>query len=583
MNFTELQAYVKANANTVAKLYPQNTGGEDQPRWQLERDEMQRHYEGKVPKSLLEAFPNEETTILEYRKKVGQPLTRGVLLKAIDEIWRLFNGSRYSVEIGNKEFETWLNSPNWDGMSFEQWVLRVGYACRVVDANGYIVLVPKGEGLKNQKVKVDVDFEMVGSKYIVEERSDLLAWKDATGKAFIGQESPTYYMTDEVYAISKPVQGGEVSLELIYTHKAGRLPGVKLGGRTVIEIEEGKPKRREISDFTHALALMNGLQLLDNQYISVTLSSCFPHRFIQGVPCKTCAGTGMQSHVLENGTQETSTCATCKGAKQVFPVSPLLGYFINPAPPGVTPEERSAMADRKPIEFAQPDIATIQFLADRRDKLKVELDQALDIHKQQNFAQSGVSKEQDRQGGYIQIQRISEYWFNVMLKSVLEIAQIYFEPIPSKRGKISVSAPVSFDIKNETDLLAEFVSMFTSAPAIIRYPAFNDYIKKRFANDAPLARAASLAVRYAPLAIANENEKRGKPEAELSKAAYAMPLLLDIMQETMGFLSMEVDSKGNQLLLSDDEIIEKLNEKIAPYLIQPPVPGVENILKDLNV
>jgi hypothetical protein len=578
MNFLELQAHVKQQANAVAHLYPKYKG-EEKPRWQLERDEMQEHYEGKVPKALLDAFPNEEAKILEYRKKVGQPLTRGVLMKAIDEIWRLFSGSRYSVEIANKDFEKWVNAPNWDGMNLIQWIIRVGYACRVVDANGYIVLIPKGEGLKNPKVRVEVDFEMVSSYSIVEEGSTVLAWKEEVSKEHsqLGKTSPTYYMTDEVFAVAKPNPGREMELELLYNHKAGRIPGVKLGGRTVIEMEEGKPKRRELSDFVHALALMNGLQLLDNQYISVTLSSCFPHRFIQGVPCKTCSGTGLQSHLLENGEQVTSTCETCKGAKQTFPVSPLLGYFINPAPPGVTPEERSAMAERKPIEFAQPDISTIQFLAERRDKLKIELDQALDIHRQQNFAQSGVSKEQDRQGGYIQIQRIAEYWFNVMLKSVLEFAQIYFEPLESKRGSISVSAPVSFDIKNETDLLAEFVSMFTSAPAIIRYPAFNDYIKKRFSNDAPLARAASLAVQYAPLAIANENEKRGQPEVELAKATYAMPMLLQLMQETKGFVNEK------QELLSDDEVLAKLGEKIAPYLVPQPAPGSGALFNDLNV
>lgn len=577
MNFKELQSHVKLKSSAETNPFPPVVDEDNLPRWQLERDEMQRHYEGKVPKALLEAFPNEEAIILEYRKKIGQPLTRGVLLKAIDEIWRLFSGSRYSVEMQDKAFEAFAMAPNWDGMSMLQWIFRVGYACRVVDANGYLVLIPTGPGLLSSKVRVDVDFVMVGSKYILEETPTLLSWKEVKTDFGLGQDTTIYYMTDEVFAVSKPGKEGVRVLELIYEHKGGRLPGVKLGGRTVIEMENGKPKRREISDFTHALALMNSLQVLDNQYISVTLATCFPHRFIQGVPCGTCSGTGMQSVLLENGTQTTHTCTTCKGAKQVFPLSPLLGYFINPAPPGVTPEERSAMADRKPIEFAEPDIATIQFLADRRDKLKLELDQALDIQKAQTFAQSGVSKEQDRQPGYIQISRIADYWFGVMVKSLLEIAQIYFQPIPSKRGAISVTAPVSFDIKNENDLLAEFVEMFNSAPAIIRYPAFNDYIRKRFANDAPLARAASIAVQYAPLSIANEAEKRGKPEVDLNKATYAMPLLLAIMKETKGF----EDAKGE--MMDEKTILGLLETKIAPYLVAAIPSSAADVIKELNV
>lgn len=579
MNFEELQSHVKLKASAGINPFSAVVVDEDNlPRWQLERDEMQRHYEGKVPKALLEAFPNEEKVILDYRKKIGQPLTRGVLLKAIDEIWRLFSGSRYSVEIKEKEFETYVNQPNWDGMSLVQWIFRVGYACRVVDANGYLVLVPTGEGLTNPNVRVGVDFCFVGSKYIVEETPELLAWREVKNEFLPGQNATVYYMTDEVFAKSVPGKEGEGELELIYAHNAERFMGVKLGGRTVIEMEHGKPVRREISDFTHALALMNSLQVLDNQYISVTLATCFPHRFIQGVPCGTCSGTGLETTLTEGGEQLTHTCHTCKGAKQVFPLSPLLGYFINPAPPGVTPEERSAMAERKPIEFAGPDISTIQFLAERRDKLKMELDQTLDIQKAQNFAQSGVSKEQDRQPGYIQISRIADYWFGVVLKGVLEMAQIYYQPIPAKRGAISVAAPVSFDIKNESDLLAEFVEMYASAPAIIRYPAFNDYIRKRFANDLPLARAAMLAVQYSPLAIATEAEKRGSAQEDLTKATYAMPLLLSILKKTNGF----TDKKTGKPM-EDDAVLAMLETDIAPYLVVKTPPSGQSVLNELNV
>jgi hypothetical protein len=565
MDFVELQQHIANNSDRTIFSYP--TDMEKRPRWQVERDELMQHYEGIASKVLADAFPNEEEAILNYRKKIYQPLTRGAFLKAVDEIWRMFSSSRYSVSFGNTDFEKWADSPKWDGMSMEQWVLRVAYACRIVDPNGYIILTPKGEGLRNGNERIDLDLGIVNSKTIIEDMPDLLSWGEGRHGILSGQFETIHYLTDEIYAISKGQADAGKNLELVYTHNAGRVPAVKLGGRTIIEIEKGKPKSRQISDFAHALPLMNSLAVVDNQYVSVMLSSCFPHRFIQGVPCKTCNGVGQISSNNDSGEQTVYTCTTCNGGGQVFPVSPLLGYFINPSPPGVTPDERTAMAERKPIEFAGPDISTIQFLADRRDKLKVELNEALDIQRAQMFAQSGVSKEKDREGMYIQIGRIADYWFNVMLKSVLEIAQIYWEPIEAKRGAISVTAPVSFDIKNEGDLLAEFVDLYGNAPAILRYPAFADYIQKRFANNSTLARAMSLAVQYAPLSIANKDEKLTQSAVDLAKATWAAPLLLLIMKETNGFMTADNEQ------MEDAQILAMLDVKMAPYLAQtaPPV------------
>ena len=565
MNFEELQRHIAKDSDRTVFSYPKDMA--NRPRWQVERDELMQHYEGIASKVLADAFPNEEKAILDYRKKIYQPITRGAFLKAVDEIWRMFSKSRYSVSFGNTDFEKWVGSPKWDGMSMEQWVLRVAYACRIVDPNGYIVLTPKSDDLSDLSRQVDVDLNIVNSKSIIDDMPDLLSWGEGKHGILSGQFETVHYLTDEIYAVSTGQADASKNLELVYIHNAGRIPAVKLGGRTIIELEKGKPKSRQISDFAHALPLMNSLAVVDNQYVSVMLSSCFPHRFIHGVPCKKCNGIGQVSSNNDSGEQTISSCTTCNGAGQVFPVSPLLGYFINPSPPGVTPDERAEMSKRKPIEFAGPDISTIQFLAERRDLLKAELNEALDIQRAQTFAQSGVSKEKDREGMYIQIGRIADYWFNVMLKSVLEIAQIYWQPIEAKRGTISVTAPVSFDIKNEGDLLAEFVDLYGNAPAIMRYPAFADYIQKRFANNSTLARAMSLAVQYAPLSIANKDEKLTQSAADLAKATWAAPVLLQIMKETNGF----VTANGEQM--TDDQILSMLDIKMTPYLAQaaPPV------------
>lgn len=558
MNFTQLQSYVRDRANLLGSPLPFMEA--EKARWITERDELRRHYDGKPPEAIKDAFPNEEGLVMNYRLKIFQSPTRGPFLRAVDEIWRLFSSSRHSIVLSSEEYSKWVESPTWDGMNLVHWIMRVAYASRVIDPNGYLALLPTGNGLKKQGIRVEVTTTVVGSKSLILEKSDLLIWK--TGKTpLLGTPETTHFLTDEVYATQSQDQAGKNILTLIYTHNMGRLPAIKLGGTTVIEIENEQPKSRQISDFSHALTAMNTLSVIHSQNDSVTLTTCFPHRFIDGVPCGTCGGHGIEMILATDGTQTEQTCHTCHGSKYVFPASPMLGYFLRPVPPGVTPEEREAMAARKPIEFAGPDISTIKHLSERRDKLKSELDECLNVQKAQNYAQSGVSKEKDRESMYIQIGKISEYWFGVMIKGVLEIAQGYFEPNESMRGTISVSAPVSFDIKDEGVLLEEFVTLFEKAPMILRYSAFFDYIKKRFSNDPALYRAASLAVMYAPLSIANEAERRGKPEADLVKATYAMPYLLQISKETNGF------TKGTGAEpMTDEAILALLETRIAPDL-----------------
>ena len=558
MNFQELQIYVLDKSNNLGSPLPY-TGAEN-ARWQVERDELQRHYDGQPPEAIKDAFPNEEGLVLKYRLKIFQSPTRGPLLKAVDDIWRMFSSSRQSISASNDEFFKWVKSPMWDGMPLIDWTMRVAYAVRVIDPNGYLALLPSGKGMQDQSTRIDVTAQVVGSKSLIAERPDLIAWR--TGKsAMYGTPEMIHYLTDEVYATQKSAGDGGKILTLVYAHNIGRLPAIKLGGTTVIEIEDGQPKSRQISDFSYSLALMNKLAVMDSQNDSVTISTCFPIRFIDGEPCGTCNGYGVEQVANSSGVISTQTCHTCNGAKYVFPSSPLLGYFRRPTPPGVTPEERQAMSARKPIEFAGPDISTIQHLSERRDKLKLELDEFLNIQKAQNYAQSGVSKEKDRESMYIQIGRIAQYWFDIMIKGVLEISQAYYEPNENMRGTISVSAPVSFDIKDESDLLDEFVVLYEKAPLIMRYPAFMDYIKKRFSNDEALLRAAGLAVMYAPLSIANEAERRGKPDADIIKATYAMPYLLQIAKDTNGF------AKGVGIdKMTDDEILSALEVKIQPDL-----------------
>ena len=76
MNFAELQQYISEKSNDTS-IMPFRDDVAEKARWKIERDELMQHYEGIASKVLNEAFPNEDKVILDYRKKIYQPLTRG--------------------------------------------------------------------------------------------------------------------------------------------------------------------------------------------------------------------------------------------------------------------------------------------------------------------------------------------------------------------------------------------------------------------------------------------------------------------------------------------------------------------------
>lgn len=580
MNFNELIEYLQSQ--------PENTLGAhvkmgSKARWEKEREEMQKHYEGKPVEAIQKAFPNEDELVKQYRLDNYEPVTRSPLFRAIDEIWRMFSESRHSITIKNEEFAAYADRIAWDGHNLKQWLFRVGYAYRVVDPNGYVFVKPKGEGIVNGMKRVDLDLTVVNSKSVIIERPDLIAWtetEDNEGYDFLNMNATVHYVTDEVYATSTPGKAGIRQMKLVFNHQLKRLPCIRLGGRTVVELSKNlKPEIRQISDFTHALSIMNRFAVIDSQCESVTYSSCFPFKFINGVTCAVCAGNGVTSvATVEGAPKRTSTCKTCKGSGKVFPISPLNGYFVNPPPAGMTADDRKMQADKPPIQFVGPPIETILHLSERRDKLKKEVEDSLDIQQNLAIAQSAVSKEQDRQGSYIQLARISDYWFNVVIKGVIEIGLGLFEPVEEKRGEVVVVPPVSFDIKDEFALLNEFITLYEKAPLALRFSAFDDYVKRRFTNDSSSARAAMLAVEYCPLTIANENEKRSATPEDIVKATYAMPFLLSIAKETNGFI---VEGKNGFEPMEDKAIFDLLAERMQAVLSAIPAKVQDNIGTDI--
>ncbi|MCJ7716164.1 MAG: response regulator, partial [Anaerolineales bacterium] len=91
------------------------------------------------------------------------------------------------------------------------------------------------------------------------------------------------------------------------------------------------------------------------------------------------------------------------------------------------------------------------------------------------------------------------------LKHTLEVVQgITFMDINSL---VTVVAPVSFDLKTEVELMAEFANTQKGLPADIRYNAYYNFINQRYANDFEAKRMAEISVQYTTFILYTSAER----------------------------------------------------------------------------
>jgi hypothetical protein len=560
----ELQAIVsdKEKADVFFSTHPLHE------QWKRVREEVEPHYLGKPPKFLKEAFPNEPDDIRDYRLKIYRSKTKSIILEAFDEIFRLFSSAKYNVKSENTDFLQWRKTFKIENLSVDEWVFRHAYTKRVVDPNGFCVCLPVIPEIPDPTVQLDVNFELIGSDRIVNFGPDYLIYRKAS--TYVPKTETEKHLSDitkgrEVVILTDndifeaTFRDGQWFLSLYYTHGMGRVPAVKLGGRTLSMRPEGylSDFTFDVSDFDAAVPLLDTFDVYSNQLTAVTVRYAFPITIINGETCSTCSGTGQVPYTVGEETK-MQPCGGCKGHGQTFFTSPLAGYRLRPKPKGMTVEEKVADAQQKPIDFTEAPTGTMSFLAEMVKESKKNAETALSIRLSTGEGQSGVAKEIDREVKYVKLGRIADYVYDVLLKSLLEFAHGY--RFIGTTPDISVIKPVSFDIKTESDLAAEYQAAMTQPSTGGRAETYLDYVGKRFAGDEKLIRVNELCVKYTSFFLLTSDEKMQnillydgyKTEAIKATEAHRV------------FSKLSKEEKFDNM--ADEELFAKADEMLKPLL-----------------
>jgi len=544
---------------------------ENRVKWNEVREDMFVHTRGKVPEKLLETRrPNEDKEVFDYSVSIYEPITKGAMNKAIDRLFRMFQGANYSIKV-SEGLDNYLSEAKFNGDYFINFIQKKILRTMIEDPNGVLAWIPSGEGLENPSVKVEVLPVVVSSSSITFLNKDrsFITWKaeNESSEVVIGQNKTTK-QGEVFYSLSKEgfyktIQVGkkiEKRFEtfLIYEHNIGIAPFVILGGNLTSEdyfesffspfIPFGNETIRQFSDWQ-----------------GVMTTSAFPYR---EEVAETCSAKGCRKGFVFDKVKETeTTCKACKGTGLVMNRSPY-GAFIRSKGSSLFDGEKGSSEPL--VRFISPPVEIIKHSGEAWEKLLSKAEDALNLLFVDE-AQSGKAKEIDREDADSMLTKISNNVFDEIIFNSLRFIEKYRE-IEGSIDPIVVK-PISFRIKTEESLIDELNQLSDkNAPIAFQVEATKDLARKRFSGNTSIARIVEVLVAFDPIFNVKTSDKQillasgTIKKSDIIKSLYSYKVLTELVAEN-GTEFLEKPLK---------EIFATLDAELVKYFDNAPSISIED-------
>lgn len=472
--------------------------------WEKVRETMFVHTRGKKPETILTARrPNEDPDVQKYRMMIYEPITKGSMNRAIDKLFRIFQNANFSISVSD-ELNTYLNDKKFEGQFFYSFIQKFVVRRMIEDPNGFLIWIPKGEGLTNPSIKVEVSPVLVMSNFIKFTSEDLLTWQSPEEFVDIKANGKTertglvyYSLTLDSFYRHYQVGSGQnkrFETELIYRHDIGSIPAIVLGGDLTDE---------DFFDsyFSAFVPFANEAIRQYSDWTAVMTTSAFPYR---EEIAESCSAKGCRDGIVYNSeTDEHDRCSVCHGSGRVISRSPFGVYFREKSNPSLGENIGPSEAM---LKFISPPVDIIQYSGDAWQILLKKAEEALHLNVIDE-AQSGTAKQIDREDSFSQLTKISNNLFDeIIYKSLIFIEQ--YRNVTDPTEPIIVK-PISFSMKTESDLIDEITKLSDkNAPVAFLVESTKDLAKKRFSGNKSVTRIVEVLVSYDPLFNVSVKDKQ---------------------------------------------------------------------------
>jgi hypothetical protein len=575
----DIQYYIK-----YRKLIPEpaNFTG-----WAKVFEQLSWHTRKLTPEKLFKTRrPNEEAQIHKYREENFEPITYGSINKAFDTLYRIFaglkliiNGSKLLKEhIEKKIFGGFLNMTA-ELLTFKSYLEKLVLKRDIEDPNGLVIIIPTQITDESKSV---VPLPVMIYSYQINYFDDELLVINSIEKSEVriqeGNSSKKeltgniFWIFDRV-AFYKLVQIGKKAddtyrLDIIYTHNIGQIPYVILGGDINSSGYYESFFEPAIAYFNLALGTFSDWQGVfmkcGHPYIEELTPKCNYKGIDSGKgACSPCESGYVTLKTPTSNDVKKQPCPQCNGSGRMSASTPF-GTF-NRAVPNVNMDKEQfdnalgllGIPSRKYIE-ANPAILTNYFETWQKF---IELGEE-NLHlNYMKAAQSGYSKEFDREEKICMIVKISNNFYDNIVYGICYFMDAYLNP--SSTININIVKPTSFELKTEDDFIAELSLAYEKGlPAIFINKICSDLAKKKFNGDPVYTKVVNLILTYSKMSFVKNDtlltmlEKGGITQDEYTKALYFEQVLSLIIEEVKdeAFLNM-----------SDDTLMLKVNENLKNY------------------
>lgn len=550
----------------------------NQSRWVREYDEVTIHTQGKVAERLIKTRrPYEDKEVSEYRLANYEPITKGPFRRFKTNLSRVFSASQVSIQAGNETVQTFIDGPNFSGMSLRSYWSRKLTGRMIDDPNGFLVwwvdVVPEAPNERVQPVP-----HLVLAKNVLHLTDEVFSWL-SNEKSMVSAPDPAgggerldqplgdvyYIITKDTYFKFRQVGKLEERVfEMVrhYNHNIGAIPVRVLGGEETTTVDD--VTNEDVTWFTswvsNAIPYANECARQWSDHQGVLIVSGFPLREMAPVKCThTGCRDGFISEKLPNSDiSERHRCPTCKGRGKVPPVS-TYGVLLREQA-SVLSGGAKTIDDRDMIKYLNPDPAILEFGSKTWREYKADTEKELDLVFVED-AQSGVAKDIDREPKVAKLDLIGHHLFLVNMQwSIDVIGKLMNAPV--QQEDIVISLPATFIVRTEEDLTAEAAKWREAfGPSNIAGQQFFEFVQRRFSGDRDFIKQNEILLDYDPM--------YGWTPEEVSSALSASTVdsvLVRRHQLAPNALRRMVREEGPEVLDGDDifELIDDAVEELMP-------------------
>lgn len=484
-----------------------------------EHERLEPHIvHGEFPEELFKSrAPNASDKELQYMRDNFKQVTLPVYSDYENTILRAIADNNFTIIYGDgktamdderiSEFQEYVNRGITEFGSVINYVRSVLVRLKAIDPMGLIVILPPSLPTitgEDGAESIDPDALVNPVPHYVEcedvwgfAYDQWYLWKSEE-KSTVSRGSRTeqsgliFYLADDQW-LWKIVQVGrseDFTFEIVqwWQHGTGQPPCIHLQGVPIID--DGALRWQ-----SHYLPAIEPLDqvLLDTSYLMASKAKvAFPHMVVLDDPCTYMdSKTGQQCYNgfiewTDNGNVHKMTCPSCNGTGAKPRIGPM-GVVLVRGQEGV---QGSVPNVSDALTFISPPVDTLNFL---RSEIEYNLRQGrsiLHLHSEAPITggQSATATQigVDVRAAQAFVKPIADQTFFIT-EFILDCigAQRYGDQYPG----ITITRPSSYDVRTQSDLLAEYTTATEQMPPSVTESILWQYIKARYGHEPEALRA----------------------------------------------------------------------------------------------